>query len=286
MRLGVQGLLPQHPRVTPADAAAIAVAGFSGVSYMIPDPLTAIPAELERVRDTLAAAGVAVAQANAQYNALVDPDEAGRRQGVAAMQRACLCARHLRAATLYVRPGSLNPRGHWWPHPDNTAPATLRRLIRSLREIATAAEAEGVILALEGHVVSPLDCAERVREVLEAVNSPALRFNMDPVNFVGGLSDVYDTTGLLAQLFAVLGPWTVTGHAKDVYVEDRHVLHLSECVPGQGLLDQRTFLRLFEEYCPNGYMIIEHLPDKQVPAAKLALDAAASSLGLSWRRDA
>jgi sugar phosphate isomerase/epimerase len=276
-------MLPHAPVVTPADAAAIAAAGFSGVSYMIADPLTASRREMEEVRDLLAAAGVSVAQANAQYPSLVDPDEERRATGVRTVQRACLCARWLGAATLYVRPGSLNPRGHWWPHPQNTAPATLERLISSLREIAAYAEAEGVVLALEGHVVSPLDSAERVRQILEAVDSPGLRFNADPVNFIGTLADAYDTGRALHHLFDELGPWVVAAHAKDIYVEDRHVLHLSECIPGEGLLDQQTFLRRFETCCPDGYVIVEHLPDKDIPQARRAIVSAAERCGLGWR---
>ena len=138
-------------------------------------------------------------------------------------------------------------------------------------------------LALEGHVVSSLDTPERLREVFEAVGSPALRHNVDPVNLIGGLPDAYDTTAFLGRLFAVLGPYIVAAHAKDLRVENRLVLHLEECVIGEGLLDQATFLDLFEATCPNGYVMIEHLPDGKVPAAKRALDAAAERAGLIWR---
>jgi hypothetical protein len=49
------------------------------------------------------------------------------------------------------------------------------------------------------------------------------------------------------------------------------------------LLDQVTFLQLFEAACPDGYVMIEHLPDDQIPAAKRALDAAAAQAGLTWQ---
>ena len=119
--------------------------------------------------------------------------------------------------------------------------------------------------------------------IFEAVGSPALRHNVDPVNMVGSLRDVYDSTAFLGHLFAVLGPYIVAAHAKDLRVEDRLVLHIQECPIGEGLLDQATFLQLFEAACPDGYVLIEHLKDEQVPAAKRALDAAAERAGLAWR---
>lgn len=283
MRPGVVGLLPHDPReITAAHARALREAGFTGVSIVMPDPAALTDAELDQARETLAAEGVRVAQTNCRYEVMVHPDEARRQAGLNTLRQAIRCARRLDAATQYVRPGSLNPAGAWTPHPQNTRPETLARLVESLRQAAKMAEDAGVVLALEGHVVSPLDTAERMRDVLEAVGSPALRFNADPVNFVGGLADAWDTTAFLNHLFDVLGPYTVAAHAKDVRVEDRLVLHLSECPIGEGILDQETFLRRFHDACPDGYVLIEHLPAAKIPDAKRALDAAAARTGLAW----
>lgn len=284
MRSGVVGLMPADLReVTPATADRLRELGFTGVSCVMRDPFAYTQADLARVRSVLADAGVRVAQANARYPDLIHPDAAQRAAGLRALRQACVAARWLEAETVYVRPGSLNPAGSWTPHPENTHPRTLARLVTSLKSAAAAAEDLGVVLALEGHVVSSLDTPERLREIFEAVGSPALRHNVDPVNMIGGLRDVYDTTAFLGRLFAVLGPSIVAAHAKDLRVENRLVLHLEECVIGEGLLDQETFLHLFEAACPDGYVMIEHLPDDKVPAAKRALDAAADRAGLSWR---
>jgi len=266
-----------------AAARRIRSAGFTGVSVVLPDPLAATRGELTRVREVLAAAGVRVAQANPRYEALVNPDEARRKEGVRVLRQACRCARWLEAGNVYVRPGSLNPRGHWLPYPANTSPETIDRLIRSLREVVPAAEDEGVVLAIEGHVTSPLEAPERVRAVIQAVGSPALRFNVDPVNFVGTLADAYSSTDFLNRMFDALGEYTVCAHVKDLAVEERLVLHIAECVPGDGLLDMETFLRRFDAACPDGYALIEHLPDDKIPRAKQAVDAAAARAGLTWR---
>lgn len=285
MYAGVVGLMPPDLReVTPARARRIADLGFTGVSCVLRDPFAYTQADLERVRDTLAEAGVRVAQANARYPDLIHPAAEQRQAGLRALAQTCVAARWLRAATVYVRPGSRNPAGSWTPHPENTHPRTLALLIAALKAAAAAAAGEGVVLALEGHVVSSLDTPERLREVFEAVGSPALRHNVDPVNMIGSLRDVYDTTAFLGRLFAILGPFIVAAHVKDLRVEDRLVLHLAECPLGEGLLDQETFLQLFEAHCPEGYALIEHLPDEQVPEAKRVLDAAAARAGLEWRR--
>lgn len=47
-------------------------------------------------------------------------------------------------------------------------------------------------------------------------------------------------------------------------------------------MDQRAFLRRFQECCPGGYVLIEHMPDDRVLPAKQALDAALAAAGLRW----
>jgi sugar phosphate isomerase/epimerase len=284
MRAGVAGMMPRElVAVDERVAARLRQAGFTGVSVVLYDPMSATQAACERVRDVLAEEGIRVAHANPIYEALVNPDEALRRNGVRVLSYACRCARWLGSAITHVRPGSLNPRGHWLPYPGNTSPETMDRLIHSLREVAPAAEHEGVYLALEGGVPSPLDTPEHVRDVVKAVGSPTVRVNMDAVNFVGSLQGAYDTTSFLHRAFDVLDPYIVCGHIKDVRVEEAFILHISECAPGDGIMDLETYLQRFEAACPDGYLLVEHLPDHEVPRAKAALDAALARAGLAWR---
>lgn len=285
MYLGLaQGYSPADMRqFTPEIVETIRKAGFSGVACFFKDPLGTSEDDIRRVRELLDAGGVRPAQANGAYPVLVSPDDDIRKAGIRAAQALCRCGKLLGAPNIYIRPGSMNNGGQWWPHRDNHAPATVERLIDSLKQVAAAAEHEGVVLAVEGHVVSTLNTPEITRDVIEATGSPAVRFNMDAVNYCGTLEDVYNSKAFLKRLFDVLGPYTVCGHAKDITVEDRHVLHLSETPIGTGMLDHEALLHLFQQYCPDKYMLIEHLPPEKVPAAKTAFDAVACSAGISWR---
>lgn len=283
MRLGVNGLMPRDARnVTPEDAVRLTRLGLFGVTCLLPDPESCTREEMARVRSLLGAAGVVPAQANATYERLVDPEHDLRLRGIRALQAACRCAAWLGAASVYVRPGSLNRAGHWTPHPRNTAPDTVDRLVASLREVAHVAEAEGVPLAIEGHAVSPLPTAATVREVIDRVGSPMLQFNMDPVNFVTSIPAAYENGALIDELFDVLGDRVISAHAKDVRVEDRLVVHIAECPPGEGILDMARFLRRFEGARPDGWVLIEHLRDELVPAAAEAMRLAARRAEIAW----
>ena len=269
--------------VTEETMATVLAHGFTGVACRFFDPLNVSEADVKRLRHVMDSAGVDPCQAVAQHPDLVSPDRAERGEGIRAMQKMCAVTRWLGAGNLYVRPGSLNPRGSWYPHPANFRPETFDTLVESLRQVCSASESEGVILAVEGHVLSILDTPERIRELIEDVGSDTLRFNMDPVNFVGSLRQAYDTTSLLDNLFDVLGRYTVCGHAKDFRVEDRLVLHVEEAVIGEGLLDHAAYLERFERYCPEGYVQIEHLPESKIPQARQELFEAGRRAGVKWR---
>jgi sugar phosphate isomerase/epimerase len=286
MRVGVIGRAAlQAHEVTAQTAAALRARGFTGCHWTLAQPITPEALDegaLRRVRDVLADGGVRVAQAVPRNVDLVSGDEALRRQAVRELELCCKATRLLDAASLYVRPGSLNPSGSWRPHPENTRLETLERLVQGLRQVAKAAEGEGVVLALEGAAVSPLDTPERVRDVIEAVGSPALRFCVDAVNFVRGLDELFNTTSLINRLYDLCGRYAVAVHAKDLTYENAATVKLSECIIGEGFVDMPLVLRRFQEVCPDGYVLIEHLPDEKVPAAKRGLDAALARAGLHW----
>jgi sugar phosphate isomerase/epimerase len=281
MKLGIAGLLEDGS----AEAARrVREMGFTAASWHLRDlRLAGDRQALLRVREVLEGEGIELCQLlPPQYPSLVHPDETVRAAGVQALLRVIDAAIILCAGNVYVRPGSLNDAGPWTPHPDNHRPETRARLVESLRELVRYAEEAGMPLAIEGHAVSPLDTPAAVREVLDRVGSPLLRFNMDPVNFVRTLDQAYESTALVDELFALLGDSIATAHAKDVTVQDRLVVHIDECVPGQGYLDQETFLRRFDRCCPRGVVLIEHLPAERVPEARRALLEFAARAGLSF----
>jgi sugar phosphate isomerase/epimerase len=284
MRAGVVGLLPRHPReVSPEHVRVLRGLGFSGASIGLGVPGEVPQQDLVQAREVLAAGGIRVAQASASYPPLVHPDEGQRREAIELVRRACAEARALDAVYLLVRSGSVNPGGNYYPHRENHTPATTERLIDSLRRVSATAEGEGVTLGLECHVITTLESPQKVRQIIDAVGSPALRYNADPVNFVSSFADAYDTPAVLRRVFEHLGDYVVSAHVKDVRLGDRLVVHIDECAPGEGIFDLATFMTLYEECRPDGYALIEHLPDAKIPAAKAALDAVLERAGITWR---
>ena len=267
MRIALQsGIVPtSSEQFTEEFVAQIASLGVDGIAchlgfredrWVTPDEVT--PAECRAVRQRLEDHGLGVAYSWSFWSSLVNADPVLRAQAVQVSQGALRVARDLGAPYVVSGPGSNDPRGGWYPHPENFSEASLGRLIHSVREIAPAAEEYGVQFVLKGHTLSTLDTPEKMRIAVEAVDSPMVKSGADPVNCMK-LEHVYDTAKFIRHTFDVLGDSLVIAHAKDVYLEPRLVLHLTETVIGRGWLDYRTYLRLFLAQCPDGWLVLEHL---------------------------
>jgi sugar phosphate isomerase/epimerase len=286
VRFGVSGdLIPRDmDALTPAVAARVRALGFSGIfsRFGENDPHTTTRAQCERVRGILDDAGLQHYQCTGYWQCLIHSDETQRRAAVRTLQAALRIAGWLGARGIDTGPGSLSPRGPWFPHPGNWSATSRRQLVKSLQECAPVAEECGVILSLEGHQLVTLDCAETMRAVLDEVNSPMVKCDWDPVNWIT-LRTVYDTGRAMRQMVDVLRPYIVSAHAKDVVIEDRLVVHLDNVATGDGLLDYATFFQLMEALDPAYPIIVESASVAQLPAVKAVLDRTAQALGITVR---
>ena len=164
--------------------------------------------------------------------------------------------------------GSHHPSFFYGPAAENHHPTTRERLVESLRRAAAMAEESGVVLALECHVLTTLDTAEHIREILAAVGSPWVRSNFDPVNLIGDLPTLYANGAAMRRMATLLAPhYAACAHVKDIAPRPELVLHLDEVPPGTGLLDYDAFFAVCRQLGEGTALVVEHLAAAQVPQA-------------------
>jgi len=255
--------------------------GFHGVGAHLTVPASTITTELAaHVQSVFAEQNMPFLQVWGPYPSIISPDENVRRAGVQGARDLVKLAARLGVKESGVRPTSLNPRGDWWPHPDNYKPETEDRLVKSLCEILQTADDYDIDIVLETHVTTTLNTAATIKRVIERTGSTRLKVNLDPCNFIGDLQIACNPTPMINELFDVLGPYIATVHVKDFYLEDRFTVHISETVIGTGMMDFDTILRRMHEVKPDGYVVIEHLPVNLIGLAKRNLTEKIKALGL------
>ncbi len=271
MRLGVVGMLPPDFReIGNQDLAAIKALELSGVAFHAPaDQLVSISAEeCHQVRDRIAAADMELPQFGIGFSeCLFDPNPEVRDLVVGKIERGIEVARDLAAHTCLIRTGSLNPEGSYAPAKANRSPEARAQLVETLKRIAAKAEAEAVSIVIETHLLTIMGSPEINRDVLREVGSEQMGVVMDYVNHFQNLDQVYQSTQRLEQIFAIMNPIAPVGHCKDIKLSNGLVLHIDEEIPGDGELDIATALKLWHDAHPDGYMLLEHLPNEKYPRA-------------------
>jgi len=284
VRFGMSGcFLPSNmDDLTPEMCRRVRALGFSGIFTRFRDnhPLDTPKSKADRVRQMMADEGVRMYQCTGFWQNLVTPDEGRRRESVRVLQGALRLAGWLGARGIDTGPGSMNPAGPWFPHPDNWTPAARRQLVKSLKEAAPAAQDAGVYLSLEAHQLVTLENAEITAEVLDEVGSPWVKNDYDSANWITR-ETVFDTTAAVNHHFDVLGDRIISCHAKDIWIENRLALHLQDGCPGKGLMDFRTLFRRMEALNPDYPVIAEGNNTEELPQVSALFHTIAGELGIA-----
>ncbi len=282
MRFGVLGVIwSDWTDVTYESVAFARELGFSGMGAHLTVPASTISDEVAaNVRRCIDGNNLDFFQLWGPYPTIITADEEVRRAGVEGIRDVVRLAARMGVPEAGVRPTSHNPRGDWWPHPENHSRASEDRLVQSISEALEVAVPAGVNIVLEVHATSTLDAPERVKRVIERTDPEHVLVNIDTVNYVRDLPTAFDPTPMINEFFDVLGPHCSTVQIKDYYLEDRFVVHISETIPGTGMLDIDTVLRRTEALSPDMYAVIEHLPVGQIGLAKKNLTERARALAI------
>jgi sugar phosphate isomerase/epimerase len=286
MLLGVAGLVPgDWKSIDGTVLDNVAEHGFKTVQIRIDDPQSLKDKDVKRLKSMFDARGFEMPQTVGNYGGkLIAEDETERKNEIKFVKRMVNITARLDSPNTYLRPGSLNPKGGWTPHPKNHSDAVWDRLVDSTRQICQVAENEGIMIAVEGGTVCPVDTPQRVKDLIDAVGSKNLGLNMDPVNFIGSLDIAYDTTSLINEFYRLLPDRIVGAHAKDFTVVSSLLPHFEESIIGQpeSMLDNEAFLTGLQKVNPKAHVLIEHLPDDKISEAATGIRKAAEHAGIEW----
>lgn len=281
MRFGMSGcFLPADmDDVTPAMCRRVRELGFSGIftRFRANDPHTTPKEKAQRLRSLLADEGVKLYQSTGYWQNMITPDETARQEAARTVRAALQLAGWMGARGIDTGPGSMNPAGPWYPHPDNWTASARRQLVKTLKECVSAAEDAGVFLSLESHQLVTLKTPEITLEILDEIDSPWVRCDYDSANWIT-LETVFDTTSALNHHFDLLGRHIVSAHAKDIWIENKLAVHLQDGCPGKGNMDFKTLFRRIEALSPDYPVIAEGNSTEELPAVARLFHETAQAL--------
>ncbi|WP_332643543.1 sugar phosphate isomerase/epimerase family protein [Aeromicrobium sp.] len=271
MHLGLgQGLVPEDPdELTPQRASQISQLGVTRImTHFAVAPGGLGGDRGKTLAETLDNAGLGIVQYGGFGPRLVSPDARIAAHDIGIIAEAMSSAQTVGAEAMLFGCGSHHPTFSYGPDPRNHTQETRDRLVRNLAILARHAEDAEMPVSLEAHLLTTLDTPEHVREILDAVDSPWIRANYDPVNFLGSLEAVFSSGEVAESAAATLGPRLApSAHIKDVVVEPDLVLKISEAAPGTGVMDLPAVLRACRHLPSDATLLVEHLGVRESAAA-------------------
>lgn len=215
-------------------------------------------AAIAAVRDAFGAADVVIAEVGGWRN-MIPPDPAKRKTNQDFVRSRLALADEVGARCCVDFLGTLDPASEYGPHPANLAPATFDLAVETVRSIIDAVQPTRAKFCLEMMQWVLPDSVDNYLALVRAIDRPAFAVHLDPVNIVLTPRMFYDTTALLKDCFARLGPWIVSCHAKDIVLRGELAMHLDEVPPGLGNTDYRTYLRELSRLPGPPPLMLEHL---------------------------
>ena len=268
----------------PDDPAAIAAEhrrlGY-GAAYC-PKVTLADGDRVRAIREAFAAADVTIAEVGA-WNNMLDRDEAKRTANIDYVCERLALADEVGATCCVNIAGSRNPTRWDGPHPENLSEEVFEVIVDNVRYVLDTVRPTRTRFAIEMTPHTLPDGSEAYRRMVEAVDRPAFAVHLDPANVVSSPRRYYDTTSLLRECFATLGPWVVSCHAKDTLMHEALTVHIDEVRPGLGTLDYATFLTELSRLPGDVPLMLEHLETAEEYAAGTEyIRRVASEVGLAF----
>lgn len=195
------------------------------------------------------------------YLHLFDRDEVKRRENLERFKEIIRHANYFGAPVVATETGKL-------PLSDFTA-EDWTNMVASIKELVAEGEKWGVIIGIEPAEHHLIDNAEKLKQLLEEVDSPNLGVVLDPGNLVT-TSNITNQDEVIEEMFHLLGKKIVAFQAKDCLIDDTNQL---AWVPvGKGQLNYPLILEKLWEYKPHMEIILDAVKPEDIKEAKAYLE--------------
>lgn len=282
------GTVPLEPlELTPGLAEGWAAEGIGCIAVPFGNktiPLS--PRVRVGLRSMLADHGIRIAQFAGVNANLAHREQAIRQAGIERVRAAIPAALDMGAQMIISGVGTSHEEweaDHYAPHPANHEPEAEEWLVEALRQVAKLIEGTDLLYALECHQLTTARSPQAIRRILDAVDSPQVVANFDPVNLLDSAYAAHHNAEVIPNMVETVGPrYGPTCHIKDIAVRRGFVCHLDECPLGHGLVDLDAVFTAVQRLPKPTALIVEHLTAEQTVPAVRHVRAAATAFGLEF----
>lgn len=261
MNLGIRGH-DFETRPLPELAQVLKNNGLSSVQFVLKKSLPHVNTDLgnlspgiaNHVRKTFAKHDIHISVLGCYFN-MIHPDPAERRWGIERFKEHIRYVRDFGCSIVATETGNVNPDIIYTE--ENFKEAPFLEVVQSVRELVAEAEKFGVIVGIEGGVNHPIHTPQKMKRLLDLIDSNNIQVVFDPVNYIT-IENYTKQEEVIQESFDLFGDRIAVFHAKDFKVEDNHVITTNV---GQGLLNYEFIFSILKERKPFIDIVMEETPE-------------------------
>jgi L-ribulose-5-phosphate 3-epimerase len=237
--------------------------GFSAVQLALNKALTEVDADSHlspglayHVGETFRKNDIQITILGCYFNPLAEEEE--RKKAVARFKEHIRYARSLGCSVVATETGSVN--ADWSFHPDNHGEEAFVKVVETVKELVREAERFGVFVGIEGVIRHTIHSPQKLKRLIDEVNSNNLQIVFDPVNLLD-INNYKRQDEIIRQSIELFGDRIVAVHSKDFIVEGNEF----KTVPaGTGLLNYKLIFELLNKKKPFVNFIMEELSEEEM----------------------
>ncbi|WP_058308881.1 sugar phosphate isomerase/epimerase family protein [Gracilibacillus massiliensis] len=186
------------------------------------------------------------------YINMIHPDQEKRKRLLDRFKEHIRFARDFGCSIVGSETGNVNEKMGYTEN--NFTDEAFWKVVDSVRELTAEAEKWGIIVGIEGGINHPIHTPEKMKRLLDEVNSNHLQVIFDPANFMS-MENYQNQEEVLQESFQLFGDRIVAIHAKDFVIEDNWI----KMVPvGKGLLRYDLLFTWLKKHKPFIEVLLEN----------------------------
>ncbi|MCL2305509.1 MAG: sugar phosphate isomerase/epimerase [Planctomycetaceae bacterium] len=203
-----------------------------------------------------------IAEVGAWSN-MLDSDAAKREKTLQHVIRCTVLADELNAKCCVNIAGSFSAQ--YWDGPDrrDLTREHFDATVENVRKILDAAKPKRTKFSLEMMQWALPDSADSYLKLIRAINRKGVGVHVDVCNLINSPEKMWNSTGVINEVFDKLSPWITSCHAKDVKWIKASSVQFAECPLGEGNIDYATYLKRVATHPDKDLpLMVEHMPDE------------------------
>jgi sugar phosphate isomerase/epimerase len=196
---------------------------------------------------------------------ILDTDKTLRQKNIDEICKRLEHADEMGARCCVIHGGSFETGGWGNANPLNMSEKSFAETVAIVQGILDKVKPAITRLVMETESYLLPDSPEVYARLIEAIDRPGFAVHLDPVNIIASPRRYYYNGQFIKRCFALLGPWIVSCHAKDLNMPPKHAtVQIDETYIGNGVLDYDTYLKEIDKLKPPPTLMIEHLNESQL----------------------